>query len=220
MRTIKPKQILAFSLLTLLSICISLTITYQINIPTSNDFIYFVTFTIIFYTTLIIIYRIFIYINPMPIGEKPENSKEEFIYHIHLLFYITFFNILILTNATPVVFRRLMYILLGAKIGKNTHPVGIIYDPPLTTIGDNCIIGDGSKLISHVLDTSNEVSHYPISIGNNVTIGTNSTILAGCKIGNNTIIAAHSLVPKHTIIGDNELWMGCPAKITKYLTSK
>ena len=54
---------------------------------------------------------------------------------------------------------------------------------------------------------------YPITIGNNVWIGANVTILPGVTIGDNVTIGAGSTVTKD--IPNNVLAFGNPAKIIK-----
>ena len=95
-----------------------------------------------------------------------------------------------------------------------------------------CIrIGDNVRLASHVLLVTHDVSYFVlnslglknakgerfwekigcIDIGNNVFVGTNTTILYDVKIGNNVIIGAGSVV-NHDI-PDNSVAVGVPAKV-------
>ena len=53
----------------------------------------------------------------------------------------------------------------------------------------------------------------PITIGNHVFIGTNTTILKGVSIGENAVIGACSLVTRD--IPPSEIWGGVPAKFIK-----
>ena len=53
------------------------------------------------------------------------------------------------------------------------------------------------------------IKSKPISIGDNVFIGTNVLILKGVKIGDRSIIGAGSVVTKN--IDLNEIWAGNPA---------
>ena len=55
----------------------------------------------------------------------------------------------------------------------------------------------------------------PVTIGNDVWIGANVTILPGVTIGNNVIIAAGAVVTKN--IPDNVIAGGVPAKVIKEL---
>lgn len=97
------------------------------------------------------------------------------------------------------------------------------------TIGENANIQDGSIL--HVDEG------FPMSIGNNVTIGhkvmlhgctigdesligMNAVVLNGAKIGKNCLIGANSLVTENMVVPDGHLVLGSPAKIIKPLDEK
>ena len=53
----------------------------------------------------------------------------------------------------------------------------------------------------------------PVTIGNDVWIGANCTILPGVNIGNNVVIAAGAVVTKD--VPDNCVVGGVPAKVIK-----
>ena len=53
----------------------------------------------------------------------------------------------------------------------------------------------------------------PVTIGNDVWIGANCTILPGVTIGNNVVVAAGAVVTKD--VPDNCVAGGVPAKIIK-----
>ncbi|MBR3745428.1 MAG: sugar O-acetyltransferase [Selenomonadaceae bacterium] len=57
----------------------------------------------------------------------------------------------------------------------------------------------------------------PVSIGNDVWIGSNVTILPGVTIGNNVVIAAGAVVTKD--VPDNSLFGGVPAKLIKTIAN-
>lgn len=84
-------------------------------------------------------------------------------------------------------------------------------------IGDDCLIASGCVFVDHdhgkdpekSMNTQpNEIK--PISIGNNVWIGTRCIVLKGVSIGDGSIVAAGSVVTKS--ISQGELWGGVPAK--------
>ena len=82
--------------------------------------------------------------------------------------------------------------------------------------GSNIELGPGVSIISsnHKGDNLREhVKGKPISIGNNVWIGANSTVLPEVSIGNNVIIGANSLVNKD--IPSNSVAVGNPCKVIK-----
>ena len=114
---------------------------------------------------------------------------------------------------------------LGVKVGRNVcfyvvRPGMFSTEPWLITIGDNVYITAGCQFITHdggTLILRKEVPDLewtaPISIGNDVYIGLNSTILPGVKIGNRVIIGACSVVTKD--IPDNSVAAGVPARVIK-----
>ncbi|WP_198141147.1 sugar O-acetyltransferase [Companilactobacillus ginsenosidimutans] len=102
-------------------------------------------------------------------------------------------------------------------------------DSNLITLGNRVIIAPDTKLYcgEHSLDatkrfgTRPDGSRYlitytePISIGDDVWIGGNVTIIAGVHIGNNVIVGAGAVVTKD--VPDNTVVGGVPAKKIKSL---
>ena len=90
-------------------------------------------------------------------------------------------------------------------------------------IGNNCLIGPdvGIYTAGHRLEPEGrtlDVYGMPITIGNDVWIGGNSTILPGVTIGDGAVVAAGAVVTKdvepNTIVG------GVPAKLIKKIEIK
>lgn len=82
--------------------------------------------------------------------------------------------------------------------------------------GSNIELGPGVSIISSNHKTNNLREHIkgkPITIGNHVWVGANSTILPEITIGNNVIIGANSLVNKD--IPSNSIAVGNPCKVVK-----
>ncbi|MGB1307433.1 MAG: acetyltransferase [Oceanihabitans sp.] len=86
----------------------------------------------------------------------------------------------------------------------------------MAEIGKGCIINSGT-IIEHECKIGNFTHIAPgtvlagsVSVGNEVFIGANATILPGIKIGNKAVIGAGAVVIKD--IGENETWVGNPAK--------
>lgn len=80
-------------------------------------------------------------------------------------------------------------------------------------LGKNLLFAPGVKIISSNHDVNDYRIHIkskPITIGNNVWIGTNAVILPGVTIGNNCIIGAGSIVTK-SFAEDNITIAGNPA---------
>lgn len=93
-------------------------------------------------------------------------------------------------------------------------------EPYLISLGDNVYVATGVTFITHDMGAillnkicCDDCIHDmvgPISIGNNVFIGANSTILMNVNIGSNCIIGAGSVVTKD--IPDNTVVAGVPAR--------
>ena len=111
--------------------------------------------------------------------------------------------------------------------GKNIH-VGdnflanynvTILDIGPVHIGHDVMIGPGTLIttVNHPLSPKGRRQHLgimrPVTIGNDVWIGGNVTILPGVTIGNNVVIAAGAVVTHD--IPDNVVAGGVPAKIIK-----
>lgn len=94
-----------------------------------------------------------------------------------------------------------------------------ILDVNKVHIGNNVMIGPNTIIttVGHPISPKGRRKHLgvtsPVTIGNDVWIGGNVTILPGVTIGNNVVIGAGALVNKD--IPDNSLAVGVPAKVIK-----
>jgi acetyltransferase-like isoleucine patch superfamily enzyme len=111
---------------------------------------------------------------------------------------------------------RVFYQVLGARLGDNTYSQGILHDPPFVEIGHDSVVGQGALLIPHVIE-GERLAHFPIRIGNHVTIGANAAVLSDVEIGDHAIVATGSVVKKGSRIGPHEVWGGVPARLIKRL---
>lgn len=114
---------------------------------------------------------------------------------------------------------------IGVKVGDGVRFYGMTpgmfgSEPWLIRLGNNVHIVSGCNFVTHdggVLVLRHRVPDLevtkPISIGNNVYIGINCTILPGVTIGDNVIIGAGSVVTKD--IPSNSVAAGVPAKVIK-----
>ena len=107
---------------------------------------------------------------------------------------------------------------LHISVGENflaNYNVTILDIAPVT-IGDYVMIGPNTLIstVNHPLTPLGRRQHLgvakPVTIGNDVWIGGNVTILPGVTIGNNVVVAAGAVVTKD--IPDNCLVGGVPAK--------
>lgn len=88
------------------------------------------------------------------------------------------------------------------------------------TIGKNCSLSYNNTILTGLHDISdfNTVITKSVTIGDNVWITTNCTILPGVTIGNNTIIGAGSVVTKD--IPSGVFAAGNPCKVIKQIDFK
>lgn len=216
MRRINSLQIATFALLLTLavSIGISAAVLLATLIPLGGYHEIAVVFlsVLLIYAFALFFFRAFLLLFPLRTGEIPEGSQQEFVYHVYLLFYLILFYPVLRSGFVPVPIMRLVYLGLGAKLGDNTYSSGIILDPQFVEIGSNSIVGQYALLVPHVIE-GNKLAHYPIKMGNNVTIGAGATVLSGVTIGDGAIVSTGAVVTKGTQIGQGEIWGGIPAKL-------
>lgn len=130
------------------------------------------------------------------------------------------------------------FIAKGAAIYGNViikKEANVWYNATIRSIDDSILIGEGTNIQDNAVvhtDKGYQVSigslvtigHGAIihgcSIGDNSLIGMGSIILNGAKIGKNCIIGAGSLVTKNTVIPDNSLVLGSPAKVIRPVTEE
>ncbi len=172
------------------------------------------TAVITFYACTIAVYRAFLLCAPLQEGPLTEGSSGEFTAHVHSLFFIIVFNSLVRTCFLSALPMRLVYLLLGARMGVNTYSVGALLDPALTVLGRNVLVGHNAVLFAHAIE-GRRFAMEKIVVGDNVTIGAHAIVMAGVTIGDGALISAGAVVPKGTRIGAGETWGGVPARCLK-----
>ncbi len=96
-----------------------------------------------------------------------------------------------------------------------------ILDRAKVRIGDNALIAPGTVIttVSHAFTPKKRAAGVctakPVTLGDDVWIGANVTILSGVTIGDNVIIAAGAVVTKD--VPSDSLVGGVPAKLIKKL---
>lgn len=100
-------------------------------------------------------------------------------------------------------------------IGKNAFFAGFMYDPDLTEIGEETVVGGGCVLSSHSMSTKGREGCTYVSaairLGDRVTIGGESRIALGVTIDADAIVEPFSNVAAMTHIPAGEVWGGNPA---------
>ena len=103
------------------------------------------------------------------------------------------------------------------KIGNYTKIQSHSFICELVEIGDNCFIGHGVMFINDLFDSGSPANGdkskwKPTNISNNVSIGSNATILP-INICENVVIGAGSVVTKDIIYSG--IYAGNPAKFVR-----
>lgn len=215
MRRMKFRPVLVFLLLFAFIVVLTIAVTWQLpGRLTLGDFrgVVLTIFGVFaFYIFAVLVFRLFQKLLPLPAGELAEGSHDEFIYHVYLLFYLLIFNPVMFSGLLPIPLMRIFYQGLGARMGANTFSVGILFDPQFIEIGRDSIIGNGALLIPHIVEGS-RLAHYPIRVGNGVTVGARAVVLADVEIGDGAIVAIGAVVKKGSRIPAGETWGGVPAR--------
>jgi acetyltransferase-like isoleucine patch superfamily enzyme len=102
----------------------------------------------------------------------------------------------------------------GVTIGNNCRVQSHSFICELVDIGDNCFISHGAMFINDLFETGgpaggDQSKWEKTNIGNNVSIGTNATILP-VTISDNTVVGAGSVVTKDII--EPGIYAGNPAR--------
>jgi len=103
----------------------------------------------------------------------------------------------------------------NVTIGENSRIQSHSFICEGVDIGKNVFIGHNVNTINDNLPKVNNENWVveKITIRDNVSIGTGSTIMGNVTIGENSIIGANSLVT--TDVPYNEVWVGSPAKFLR-----
>ena len=164
-----------------------------------------------FYAAAIFGYRILLRSFPLREGAV-EAGRTAFAYCTYMLLNVfVFFPVMQSSFPMPFPFRRLFYVLLGMRVGRNTHFPGIVMDPPLVEFGDDVVIGFEAVFSAHVAE-GERFSLMRVRIGSRATVGARAIVMPGVTIGEGAVVAAGAVVLKGTNIGPGEFWGGVPAR--------
>ena len=148
-------------------------------------------------------------------GEYGTNLKDKtaFKFTLSYALYFPTYKLIGLFNMPPI--KALFLKMIGCKIGKNVFLSADewIFDPSVTEIGDNTIIGGRSIVAGHLIEE--QLIIKKTRIGKNCLIGGDSFIMPGAIIEDNVVLGAKSLVLKNQILKKGKRYAGTPAKEIK-----
>jgi acetyltransferase-like isoleucine patch superfamily enzyme len=126
-----------------------------------------------------------------------------------LLSVAAFFYLPLLRSSILIVW---FYRGMGAKIGRGTVIATTrLWDCDLIEIGEGCMIGGNASIAAHVINGSRGRLRR-VRIGNNVTIGANSSIMPGVEIEDDVVVGANSLVLQGTRLAKGGVYLGVPVR--------
>jgi len=103
---------------------------------------------------------------------------------------------------------------MGVRIGKRVFDDGVhIPERTLTTIGDDCVLNNGSKIQCHSQEDATFKSDRT-TIGAGCTIGIGALVHYGVTMGDGSVLAADSFLMKGEEVPAHGLWGGNPARET------
>jgi acetyltransferase-like isoleucine patch superfamily enzyme len=107
----------------------------------------------------------------------------------------------------------------GAKIGARTRVQSHAFICDLVTIGDDCFIGHGVMFVNDLFQTGgpargDRTQYRETHIGNNVSLGSNATILP-VRICDGAVVGAGAVVTKDITV--KGIYAGNPAKMIRPL---
>jgi acetyltransferase-like isoleucine patch superfamily enzyme len=116
------------------------------------------------------------------------------------------------SNPFPWLKNRFVLRFFGVKIGKHTICDNSWISSEFVTIGKNVIIGMNSTLISFGIEQDKFIIKR-IEVGNNVVIGAKCVILPGTKINDDVKLSAHSYTSYNSNLDKGKIYLGHPAKV-------
>lgn len=140
-------------------------------------------------------------------------DKISFKFILSYALYFPTYKVIGFLNMPPIKVSFLR--MIGCKVGKNVALSADewIFDPYVTEIGDNTVIGARSIISGHIGE--GHLIIKKIKIGKNVLIGGDCFIMPGAIIEDNVILGAKSLVLKDQILKKGKIYAGIPAKEIK-----
>ena len=118
------------------------------------------------------------------------------------------------SNPFPWFKNRFTLRFFGVKIGKKTICDNSWISSEFVSIGENVIIGMNSTVLSFGIEQDNFILKK-IRVGNNVLIGAKCVILPGTVIKRKVKLVAHSYTNHNAVLEEDSVYMGHPAKLKK-----
>jgi acetyltransferase-like isoleucine patch superfamily enzyme len=116
------------------------------------------------------------------------------------------------SNPFPWFKNRFTLRFFGVKIGKKTICDNSWISSEFVSIGRNVIIGMNSSVLSFGIEQDNFILKK-VKVESNVVIGAKCVLLPGTLIKQNVSLSAHSYTNHNAVLEENAIYKGHPAKI-------
>lgn len=100
--------------------------------------------------------------------------------------------------------------IFGPRNQSTNFTAPLFADPRLIEVGRNVVFGYRASVTAHQ-QGRDEIEIARVVIEDDVMVGGNVLIYAGCTIKRGAVILGGAIVRPHTVIGENEVWGGVPA---------
>ncbi len=68
-------------------------------------------------------------------------------------------------------------------------------------------------IIGEMCSITHHATIHGATLGDNVLVGINATVMDGAVLGNNVIVTGHTIVPEGMVVPDNSIVAGVPGKV-------
>ena len=116
------------------------------------------------------------------------------------------------SNPFPWFKNRFTLRFFGVKIGRRTICDNSWISSEFVSIGKNVIIGMNSSVLSFGIEQDNFILKK-VSVENNVVIGAKCVVLPGTLMKQDASLSAHSYTNHNAILEENSIYKGHPAKL-------
>jgi acetyltransferase-like isoleucine patch superfamily enzyme len=152
--------------------------------------------------------------HPVVEGTFDRNGKEQRGYQART--YFKQFAVWLTRNSTFPWVDKIAYSLIGVHVGKTVVLHEAWVDTELVTIGDYCMVGMNSTVMSHCLYHDAYIVRRTV-IGDHSIIGAYSVLAPGTNIGHSCVIGANSGTLLGGQVEPNFLYAGNPVRKMKRL---
>ena len=109
-------------------------------------------------------------------------------------------------------YKAFIWRLMGVRIGRRVFDDGVhIPERTLVTIGDDCVLNNGSKIQCHSQEDATFKSDHT-TMGAGCTIGVGALVHYGVTMGDGSVLAADSFLMKGEEVPAHARWGGNPAR--------